>query len=118
MLQPAQAFLFHEVPDPIVVQYNQLYELPAPAYIAELRDALCRKGIKYLHVDFWPEWRQVPTGSESWRVYRVKSFVWREQLYIIRARFAKGDFERWSEELRALWQETTVKVPDETARLP
>lgn len=118
MLRSAKELLLYRLNDPIVVQYTSLIPLPEPPYVEAFRRGLLLEGIRHIDIRYRPEWRKIPNGSECWRVYGVLSFVWRDRLYIVRAYFREIDLANWDPNLRRIWTDTWIDVPNEVVRLP
>jgi hypothetical protein len=118
MWKPAKAFLFHSVPDTVHVHHTALDALPEPAYIVELRRLLVNAGIEYLHMLFYENTIKVQPKWLRYRLYGVASFVWRGRVFIIRHNFRRADFAQWPSDLKAIWQNTRITVPDQVDQLP
>lgn len=113
MLRPTRVFLGLGVRDPLVAPSEYMRDLPEPAYVATLRAALAERGIAFLDVSY-DVGRKVRAegGHDYWRVYRVRSFVWDDALFVVRTNFAERHFIEWPEALQTIWRETLVSVPD------
>lgn len=117
MQRPARVFLGIGVRDPIVSPSGHMSDLPEPAYIVALRAALEGHGITFVDVGYSVGRKATAQGGfEYWRVYRVRSFVWDDALFVVRPNFADRHFVEWPEELQDIWSETLVEAPDQRAR--
>jgi hypothetical protein len=109
----AKEFLIRWVPSQYVGRSAAFYQLPEPAHIEHMKARLREQGVLYLHVWRAEDTRQDMLPWKSQWVYRVKSFVWRYQLYITRMSFSEVDFAQWPADLQAVWHEVMVDVPEE-----
>ena len=114
MLRPARVFLGIGVSDPVVSRSENLRELPEPAYVAALRAALAERGVAFLDVgyDVGRKTRTDEGGYDYRRIYRIRSFVWDDALFVVRPNFAERHFAEWPDNLQAIWRETLIDVPD------
>ena len=116
MRRPTRLFLGIGVRDLAVSPSERMSDLPEPAYIAALRTALAARGIAFLDVGYSVGRKATAAGGFAyWRVYRVRSFVWNDALFVVRPNFAERHFAAWPDELQAIWRETLVDVPDRRA---
>lgn len=116
MLRPARVFLGIGVSDPVVSRSESMRELPEPAYVPTLRAALAERGVAFLEVGYdvgrKARAEEGAGGYDYRRVYRIRSFVWDDALFVIRPSFAERHFAEWPDDLQAIWRETLVEVPD------
>lgn len=113
MLRPTRVFLGLGVRDPLVAPSEQMRDLPEPACVAALRVALAERGIAFLDVGYDVGRKaSAEGGHDHWRDYRVRSFVWDDALFVVRASFAERHFVAWPEMLQVIWRETLVDVPN------
>lgn len=113
MLRAARVFLGLGVRDPVISPTERMRDLPEPAYIAALRAALTERGIAFLDVGYDVGRKARAAGSyDYWRVYRVRSFMWDDALFVVRPNFADRHFAEWPDDLQSIWRDTLVDVPD------
>lgn len=110
---PAREFLTRAVRDGATARTDAALEaLPTPEYVRTLEQLLVAHDIKYVHIGRRIDSKKRQDGYESWRVYRVKSFVWHDSLFIIRDWFSGEEFQKWPPQLREVWLRIVVDVPD------
>lgn len=115
MQRSARIFLGLGVRDPVAAPTENMRDLPEPAYVAALRAALAERGIAFLDIGY-DIGRTARTdgadgGYDYRRVYRVRTFVWDDALFVVRPNFAERHFREWPDDLQAIWRETLVNVP-------
>lgn len=116
MRRAARAFLGAGVRDSVVTQAETaLAGLPEPEYVATLRRELAGRGVAFLDLGYDVARTTTPAGHEFRRVYRVRSFVWDDAMWVTRISFAERHFAEWPEPLQATWREVCVDVPGEHA---
>jgi len=116
MRRAARAFLGAGVRDAIAAPAEAaLARLPEPAYASALRHALATRGIQFLDLGYDIARATTPDGNEFRRVYRVRSFIWDDAMFVTRISFAERHFAQWPDPLRAIWRDVSVDVPDAPA---
>ncbi|HLJ82316.1 MAG TPA: hypothetical protein VKT52_12565 [Ktedonobacterales bacterium] len=122
MLRTARVFLGIGVSDPVVSRSESMRDLPEPVYVAALRAALAERGVAFLDVGYdvgrKARAEEDEGGYDYRRVYRVRSFVWDDALFVIRPSFAERHFIQWPDALQTIWRETLIDVPDRPGRHP
>ena len=114
MRQAARALLGTGVRDPVTAPSEAaLARLPEPAYVAMLRRTLTARGIEFLDLGYDVTRSTTPRGRAFGRIYRVRSFVWDDALWVTRPGFAERHFAEWPDPLQAIWRDVCVDMPDE-----
>lgn len=114
MRRAARAFLGVGVRDSVEAPSPAaLADLPEPEYVAALRQALAERGLQFLDLGYDVARTTTSAGHTFRRVYRVRSFVWDDALWVTRISFAERHFAEWPEALQAIWRETANDTRDE-----
>lgn len=83
-----------------------------PPYLDILTYLLAREGIQYVHFAYAEESLLIGSRVGWRRLFRITSFVWRDQLYIARHNFSEDTLSQWPLDLQRIWRDITVDVPE------